>query len=276
MPEPLSAPRRAEAAVSTGTNTSRSTGRADARPLREQIFEGLNEEQARAVAAVRGPVVILAGAGSGKTTTITRRLANQIVSGEFAPHNLLAVTFTRKAAAELKERLARLGVAGVPASTFHAAAKRQVEGLTGREFDILESATRLLFAIRDRLPQQYRQQNVKDWENEIGRAKSNRVRPETYLDELGEHLPPLPGELMQRVYAEYEREMRAVHKVDFADLIELAIQMFETDAAALAQFRERYKAVTVDEFQDVNLLQQTLLDLWLGGLEGLGERLSGV
>src|SRR5436190_1505475 len=113
-------------------------------------------------------------AGSGKTTTITRRLANQIVSGEFAPHNLLAVTFTRKAAAELKERLARLGVAGVPASTFHAAAKRQVEGLTGREFDILESATRLLFAIRDRLPQQYRQQNVKDWENEIGRAKSNR------------------------------------------------------------------------------------------------------
>lgn len=78
------------------------------RRLRERIFEGLNDEQARAVAATRGPVVILAGASSGKTTTITRRIANQIVTGEFEPKNILAVTYTTKAAGELIERLARV------------------------------------------------------------------------------------------------------------------------------------------------------------------------
>jgi DNA helicase-2/ATP-dependent DNA helicase PcrA len=90
------------------------------------VLDGLNPEQRRAAEAVRGPVCILAGAGSGKTTTITRRIANQVASGAFAPGQILAVTFTDKAAGELRERLQRLGVSGVRASTFHSAALAQL------------------------------------------------------------------------------------------------------------------------------------------------------
>jgi DNA helicase-2/ATP-dependent DNA helicase PcrA len=89
---------------------------------RERIFEGLNPEQRRAVETVRGPVCILAGAGSGKTTTVTRRIANQVASGAFAAREILAVTFTEKAAGELRGRLEALGVSGVEARTFHSAA----------------------------------------------------------------------------------------------------------------------------------------------------------
>src|SRR5216117_2014977 len=95
----------------------------------EAILEGLNAEQQAAVETVRGPVCILAGAGSGKTTTITRRIAYQVATGTFAPSEILAVTFTDKAANELRERLARLGVAGVVARTFHSAAYAQLRGL---------------------------------------------------------------------------------------------------------------------------------------------------
>src|SRR5919204_1293482 len=97
----------------------------------EAIFDGLNPEQRRAVEAVRGPICILAGAGAGKTTTITRRVANQVVSGAFAAREILAVTFTDKAATEMRERLDLLGVGGVTARTFHSAALGQLQALGG-------------------------------------------------------------------------------------------------------------------------------------------------
>ena len=99
----------------------------------EDVFAGLNPEQRRAVEAVRGPVCILAGAGSGKTTTITRRIANQVATGAFAPGEILAVTFTDKAATEMRSRLAALGATGVPARTFHAAALAQLRYFRGEE-----------------------------------------------------------------------------------------------------------------------------------------------
>src|SRR5437870_8548023 len=92
-------------------------------------LDGLNPEQRRAVETVRGPVCILAGAGSGKTTTITRRIANQVASGVFAAREILAVTFTDKAATEMRERLAALGVQAVTARTFHSAALSQLRSL---------------------------------------------------------------------------------------------------------------------------------------------------
>src|SRR5437588_10359334 len=95
----------------------------------ERVLAGLNPEQRRAAELVRGPVCILAGAGSGKTTTITRRIANQVATGAFAPTQILAVTFTDKAATEMRERLARLGVTGVSARTFHSAALAQLHRL---------------------------------------------------------------------------------------------------------------------------------------------------
>lgn len=254
---PVSEHARSTAAARLPTGADPSVARVD-------LFDGLNAEQARAVTAVRGPVVILAGAGSGKTTTITRRIAHQIASGEFEPKNILAVTFTTKAAGELVERLGRLGAGGVPAKTFHAAALSQLTVLGHMDVDLLEAKTGLLWRIRNELPKEHREQHLGELAGEIQRAKSNRITPEYYLDSLDGHLPPLPAELMQRVYAEYESRKRGARKLDFEDLLETAIRMYETDRDALERFSARYKAITVDEYQDVNLLQQTLLDRWLG------------
>lgn len=232
----------------------------------ERIFAGLNPEQRRAVEAIRGPVVIMAGAGSGKTSTITRRIAHQVVSGEFEPKNILAVTYTTKAAAELGERLAKLGASGVPARTFHAAALSQLTVLGQMQVEVLEAKTRLLWQIRSGLPKEFKEQHLGELAGEIERAKNNRITPDRYLDELA-GVPPIPAELMQHVFATYEERKRGMRKLDFEDLLELAIRMYETSPQALERFQARYRAITVDEYQDVNLLQQTLLDRWLGRRE---------
>src|SRR5881394_2577009 len=119
------------------------------------IFDGLNPEQRRAVEAVRGPVCILAGAGSGKTTTITRRIANQVASGTFAADEILAVTFTDKAAAEMRDRLAALGAHGVKARTFHAAALAQLHALGTPPQRIVPSKALALRRIANGLPPPY-------------------------------------------------------------------------------------------------------------------------
>src|SRR5918999_6559319 len=120
------------------------------------IAEGLNPEQMNAVNRVRGPVCILAGAGSGKTTTITRRIAAQVASGAFRASEILAVTFTDKAAGEMRTRLERLGVAGVRARTFHSAAAAQLRALTQEPAgDILPSKAVALAQIARSLPKPY-------------------------------------------------------------------------------------------------------------------------
>jgi hypothetical protein len=142
----------------------------------------------------------------------------------------------------------------VPAKTFHAAALSQLTVLGEMEVDLLEAKTGLLWRIRNELPKEHREQHLGELAGEIQRAKSNRVTPDRYLDSLEGRLPPLPAELMQRVYAEYESRKRAARKLDFEDLLELAIRMYESDGRALERFRARYRAITVDEYQDVNLL----------------------
>ncbi|MGH2748720.1 MAG: ATP-dependent helicase [Actinomycetota bacterium] len=232
---------------------------------RARVFEGLNPEQRRAVEAVEGPVCILAGAGSGKTTTITRRLANQVLSGAFAPDSLLAVTFTRKAAEEMRSRLAALGVAGVRAMTFHAAALGQLEQfMPGSASNILERKADILYPIARSLPVPFRFVPVMDIAKEIEWAKNQRVAPDRYRSALGEHEPPIPEEHMERIYRAYEDRKRRRSQVDWEDVLEMAVMMFETEPDVVRSFRSKIAAVTVDEYQDVNLLQQTLLDLWLG------------
>jgi len=228
------------------------------------LLDDLNAEQRRAVEAVTGPVVILAGAGSGKTTTITRRIALQVSTGAFAARSILAVTFTTKAAAELVQRLEQLGVVGVQARTFHSAALRQLQRLAHRDVDVLESKIPILLSVRERLPKPFHDQAAGDLASEIERAKNNRLTPSTYLDSKRDAASPLPPELMQRAFAEYEEQKRGRGKLDYEDLLEQAIQLFERDPSAVARFRAACRAITVDEFQDVNLLQQTLLELWLG------------
>jgi DNA helicase-2/ATP-dependent DNA helicase PcrA len=233
-------------------------------------FEGLNPEQRRAVEAVRGPVCILAGAGSGKTTTITRRVAHQVASGAFAPGEILAVTFTDKAATAMRSRLAALGATGVPARTFHAAALAQLRYFRGEELgELLPSKAPMLLPIARSLPGAYRFRPLADLATEIEWAKNRRLTPATYRRELGEHEPPIPDDLMERVFRTYEERKADRGLLDFEDLLELAIRMYDEDPAALAGFRERYRAFTVDEYQDVNLLQQSLLERWLGERDDL-------
>lgn len=235
-----------------------------------QIFAGLNDQQLRAVQQVRGPVCILAGAGTGKTTTITRRIANQVASGSFAPGAILAVTFTDKAAGEMKARLATLGVQGVRARTFHSAALAQLRNLAaeppGR---ILPSKAVAVRQLANSLPKPYRFRPASDLATEIEWARNRRITPDTYLHSLGDHEPPIPADLMHRIFRDYEKGKRSRDLIDFEDLLELTIRMFETDEDALHMFLARYQAFTVDEYQDVNLLQQSLLDLWLSGRDDL-------
>jgi DNA helicase-2/ATP-dependent DNA helicase PcrA len=230
----------------------------------------LNPEQQRAVEAVRGPVCILAGAGSGKTTTITHRIAEQVRTGAFGAGEILAVTFTDKAGTELRERLGRLGAGRVRAGTFHSAALRQLRHFApdsvGR---ILPSKVPLLRQIGNRLPGAFRFRPAADLASEIEWARNRRITPERYLAEAGDRVTPIPPDLMARVFHDYERAKRSEGLIDFEDLLELAIGMFENEDAARATFRAQYKAFTVDEYQDVNVLQQTLLDLWLGDRDDL-------
>jgi DNA helicase-2/ATP-dependent DNA helicase PcrA len=182
----------------------------------------------------------------------------------------MAVTFTDKAAGELRARLAVLGVQRVRAGTFHSAALRQLRhfapGEVGR---ILPSKALLLRQIGNRLPGAFKFRPAGDLATEIEWAKNRRVGPERYLEEAEGREPPIPPDLMARVYRDYERRKEQEGLVDFEDLLERAVRLFERDAAAAATFRGQYRAFTVDEYQDVNLLQQSLLDLWLGDRDDL-------
>jgi DNA helicase-2/ATP-dependent DNA helicase PcrA len=230
----------------------------------ERILDGLNPEQRAAVETTRGPLCILAGAGTGKTTTITRRIAWQVASGAFAAEHIVAVTFTDKAAGELRGRLRALGVDGVRASTFHSAALALLRHFEGEPGRILASKALLLRRIGNSLPGAFRFRPAGDLATEIEWAKNRRLTPDTYDDRLGEHEPPIPRDLMRRVFGEYERRKAADGLIDFEDLLERAVRLLEGNDRVRVAVQERWRAFTVDEYQDVNLLQQSLLDLWLG------------
>ena len=234
------------------------------------ILDGLNPEQRRAAEAVRGPVCILAGAGSGKTTTITRRIAWQVSTGAFRSDELLAVTFTDKAAGEMRTRLAGLGVEGVDARTFHSAALAQLRQARGEAPGrILSTKALLLRQIGNSLPRPFRFRPAGDLATEVEWAKNRRLTPSSYRSSLGGHEPPIPDDLMARVFRDYERRKADSGLIDFEDLLEFTVRLFEADQGALSAVRERYRAFTVDEYQDVNLLQQSLLELWLGDRDDL-------
>ena len=242
----------------------------------EAILAGLNPAQREAAASVRGPLAILAGAGTGKTTTITRRIANQVGTGAFEARRILAVTFTDKAAGELRTRLGALGVEGVEARTFHAAALGQLSRLWSQHTrtplgEVLDAKARLIAGLANALPAPHRFMPRRDLASEIEWAKNRMVPVDRYLDEVEAtgHLPPIPPDLMDRVYRGYERRKQATGKLDFEDMLALAVRLFDDHPRAAQQVRARYQAFTVDEFQDVNPLQAALLDRWLGDRDEL-------
>ena len=243
-------------------------------PDLEDVLTGLNEAQREAALALRGPVAILAGAGTGKTTTITSRIACQVRGGAFEPSQILAVTFTDKAAGELRARLGALGVEGVEARTFHSAALSQLSRLwtthTGEKLpEILDHKAPLIASLANALPPPHRFLPRRELAGEIEWAKNRMITPARYLGELGDHEPPIPPELMHRVYDGYERRKRSMGRLDFEDMLGLALRLFDEHPDAAEQVRSRFAAFTVDEYQDVNPLQAGLLERWLGDRDDL-------
>jgi DNA helicase II / ATP-dependent DNA helicase PcrA len=170
----------------------------------------------------------------------------------------------------MRGRLEVLGVAGVTARTFHSAALGQLHRLgAAPPGKIVASKALALRHIANTLPRPYRFRPAGDLATEVEWAKNRRLTPATYLADLGEHAPPIPPDLMKRVFREYERRKTDGGYVDFEDVLELAVRLFDDDPHALAEVRQQYRAFTVDEYQDVNLLQQTLLERWLGGSDQL-------
>ena len=242
--------------------------------VREDVLAGLNDAQREAALAVRGPVAILAGAGTGKTTTITHHIAHQVESGAFPASQILAVTFTDKAAGELKKRLAALWVAGVEARTFHSAALAQLSRLWSSHTseslpDVLDHKAPLIASLANALPPPHKFLPRRELAGEIEWAKNRMIPPARYLAERGDHEPPIPAELMLRIYEGYERRKGTMGRLDFEDMLALALRLFDAHPDAVHEVRARFHAFTVDEFQDVNPLQAALLDRWLGERDDL-------
>src|ERR1700738_2325180 len=243
----------------------------------------LDDEQREAVLAARGPVCVLAGAGTGKTRTITRRIANLVAAGHVAPHQVLAVTFTWGAAGEMRGRLRALddgvGIGSVQAMTFHAAARRQlsyfwprVVGDTG--WQLLDTKFAVVAQAANRAGLSTSTDDVRDLAGEIEWAKASLISPEAYaaaVAEVGRDIP-LDAAKIATVYAGYEtlkarRDGMAL--LDFDDLLLHTAAAIENDDAVDQEFRDRYRCFGVDEYQDVTPLQQRVLDAWLGNRDDL-------
>src|SRR5690606_15734320 len=212
-----------------------------------------------------------------KTRAITHRIAYRVVTGEIAAGHVLAVTFTARAAAQLRERLAQLGAAGVSARTFHAAALRQVRYfaprlLNGRELpELVESKARLITLAAARAGLRADRTTARDLAGEIEWAKSNLVEPGEYAvaaAKAARETPYDPAKVAE-VFVAYEELKRARGVIDFEDLLRAAVWGIEEHPDVAAQIRAQYRHFVVDEYQDVNPLQHRLLDAWLGGREDL-------
>ena len=247
----------------------------------------LDDEQREAVVAPRGPVCVLAGAGTGKTRTITRRIAYLVAAGHVAPGQVLAVTFTSRAAGEMRARLraleheAELGVAtgAVQAMTFHAAARRQLHyfwprtvGDTG--WELLDSKFGVVAQAANRAAMQVSTDDVRDLAGEIEWAKSSLISPEDYaaaVAKIGRDIP-FDAAKIAAVYAGYEAAKArrdGTTLLDFDDLLLHTAAAIENDSAVAQEFRDRYRCFVVDEYQDVTPLQQRVLNAWLGERDDL-------
>lgn len=239
-------------------------------PPAGELLDGLDADQRRAAEAIRGPVCVLAGAGTGKTRTITHRIANQVASGVARPEEVLAVTFTDRAARELRERLELLGVGGpVRAATFHSAAWAQLRHFWPRIAatpvpEVLSSKVRMLTPAARRLHVEAR-----DLAAEIEWAKARGLTAAEYPAQAGGREGPLAPAAMGRVYAEYEEAKTEQNLIDYGDMLLLVTRMLEEHDDVAAEVRGRYRFLTVDEFQDVNPAQWALLRAWLGDRDEL-------
>ena len=242
-------------------------------PTPDDLLAALDPEQRLVAEALRGPVRVLAGAGTGKTRAITHRMAYGVATGVYAPTEVLAVTFTTRAAGEMRSRLRHLGAGGVQARTFHSAALRQLRyfwpRLHGSDLPALTaSKIGMLAAAARRLRLETKQAMLRDLAAEIEWAKVSNVLPDDYArvaTARGRSVSGHDAETVGRVFEGYEQVKRDQGRMDMEDVLLLTAGMLAEDERIAAQVRRQYKWFVVDEFQDVSPLQSALLDLWLGG-----------
>ncbi len=241
------------------------------------LLAGLDPEQRQVAETLRGPVRVLAGAGTGKTRAITHRIAHGVHTGVYAPTEVLAVTFTTRAAGEMRGRLRGLGAGSVQARTFHAAALRQLRyfwpHVHGTELPTLtESKIPLIVQAARRLRISTDQALLRDLASEVEWAKVSNVRPEDYpaiAATRNRSVANLDAETVARVLSGYEDVKRGQGRMDMEDVLLLTAGLLADDERVAAQVRRQYKWFVVDEYQDVSPLQSALLDLWLGGRDEL-------
>ena len=239
----------------------------------EALLDALDPEQRAVAEALRGPVRVLAGAGTGKTRAITHRIAHGVATGTYAPTEVLAVTFTTRAAGEMRSRLRTLGAGGVQARTFHSAALRQLRyfwpHVHGVDLPVLtESKIGLLAGACRRQRLRADQAQLRDLASEVEWAKVSNVGPDDYAriaTARGREVTGLDADTVGRVFGAYEDVKRAEGRMDMEDVLLLTAGLLAEDERVAAQVRRQYKWFVVDEFQDVSPLQSALLDLWLGG-----------
>ncbi|GAC1381777.1 MAG: ATP-dependent DNA helicase UvrD2 [Marmoricola sp.] len=226
---------------------------------------------------MRGPVRVLAGAGTGKTRAITHRIAHGVQTGVYQPEQVLAVTFTTRAAGEMRARLRALGAGGVQARTFHSAALRQVRWFWPKVYGnepptLTESKIPLLAAASRRVQVNADQATLRDLASEVEWAKVSNVDPASYVAEATarrREVSVLDLASVAEVYEGYEELKRSQGRMDMEDVLLCAAALIADDARVAAQVRQQYRWFVVDEFQDVSPVQRTLLDLWLGGRDEL-------
>ncbi|TQK70259.1 ATP-dependent DNA helicase UvrD2 [Nocardioides sp. SLBN-35] len=243
----------------------------------ERLLSALDPEQRQVAETLRGPVRVLAGAGTGKTRAITHRIAHGVMAGVYAPTEVLAVTFTTRAAGELRQRLRQLGAPGVQARTFHSAALRQLRyfwpHVHGTELPTLtESKIPMLAAACRHLGMRAEQALLRDLASEIEWAKVSNVGADDYpriAPAKGRSVSDQTPEAIGRVIDAYELVKRDQGRMDMEDVLLLTAGVLASDERVAAQVRRQYKWFVVDEFQDVSPLQSALLDLWLGGRDEL-------
>ncbi|HEY9367311.1 ATP-dependent DNA helicase UvrD2 [Streptomyces sp.] len=242
----------------------------------DAVLDGLDPEQREVALALHGPVCVLAGAGTGKTRAITHRIAYGVRAGILQPASVLAVTFTNRAAGEMRGRLRQLGAGGVQARTFHSAALRQLQyfwpkAVGGELPRLLDRKVQLVAEAAARCRVRLDRNELRDVTSEIEWAKVTQTVPADYPAVVAKSVrdaPRDPAEIGQ-IYAMYEQLKRDRSVIDFEDVLLLTVGILQDRHDIADQIRSQYHHFVVDEYQDVSPLQQRLLDLWLGDRDNL-------
>ncbi|MGW7111735.1 ATP-dependent helicase, partial [Streptomyces xanthophaeus] len=262
--------------VTAATHSSSFPAAPDSADSADAVLLGLDPEQREVATTLRGPVCVLAGAGTGKTRAITHRIAYGVRSGQLMPASVLAVTFTNRAAGEMRGRLRTLGAGGVQARTFHSAALRQLQyfwpkAVGGDVPRLLERKIQLVAEAGARCRVRLDRNELRDVTGEIEWAKVTQTVPADYpvaALKTGREAPRDMAEIAQ-IYGTYEQLKRDRGMIDFEDVLLLTVGILQDRHDIAEQIRSQYQHFVVDEYQDVSPLQQRLLDLWLGERDSL-------